>query len=217
MKLKHIVRYLTSLIDENNALILEFERSKKIWMIINFLLRYPALVFVGIVGFISSLQIKNPSPGGDIAVLVFTAFIGFLNVSHSFLKPDVAVEISNSTIDGIRGLINELRITIDELSAECLENPKEELSREFINRYLLIITKFNLNKSNIMKNKPNSFFVRSNKIPTAIPDQPAKILRKESAFDFERTATAEDYTPREVGNNVTFRNSDEVIIIEEDV
>lgn len=201
MKLKNAIHYLSSLIEANSALVIEIERSKKIWMLINFILRYPALVCIGIVGLLSSISIEKPIRPINIAILVFTGITGILNAAHSLLKPDVIVEISDSVCDSINGLNDEMRITIDELSAEYYQFRNDELSQEMMTRYLLIVVKFKLNKSNIMKNKPNTFFIRNKKIPEVLmDDKPGELSRKRSAFDFRSTSEdmTADPTPRDV-------------------
>ena len=71
MRLSTTVNYLNQLIADNDSLIVEISRSKRIWYFLNFLLRYPALVMIAIIGILSSATITQPHEYIQIIILVY--------------------------------------------------------------------------------------------------------------------------------------------------
>ena len=180
MRLSTTVNYLNQLITDNDSLIIEISRSKRIWYFLNFLLRYPALVMIAIIGILSSATLTQPHEYIQIIILILSIIVSILNTTHAFLQPDSQIKASENVCGLLEGLNSDLRMGSNELTvdvSECLRlgDENRRLEEDDIRRYQLIVTKFELNRSHIMKSMPSRLFVRStgNK----------NLARKNGAFD----------------------------------
>lgn len=192
MKIKQIITYLNILIGENELLGSEIDRSKRYWYTINFVLKYPALILIGLTGTLASIAITQYHEAIQVTILVLSGLTMVLNITHSFMNPQVQIESSKHMCELLDGLNCQLRMSCNELiSEDIVDGRGGELDPEDVNRYLLIITKFELNRSYIMKQMPSKLFMRARKaqIELNLPGLTDEIIcklrdRRQSAFDF---------------------------------
>ena len=181
MKLSSTINYLNELIDSNDVLVAGLINSRRIWYFLNFILRYPSLLMVAGIGILSSITVKDMDSSLSIAILVLTSIVAVLNTTHMFLQPDVQIEGSTNTIHMLESLNSELRMSCNELAIKS-DNQRHEIDMEDRHKYLLIVTKFELSKSNIMKSMPSRLFMRQGVTRT----------RKKSAFDVTPETTSDE-------------------------
>ena len=169
MKLKDTISYLNLLITDNDVLASEIAHSRKFWYFLNTILRYPSLILVAIIGLLASLSLRSPSFEIQTTILVLTTLVGILNVTYTLTNPDVQIAVSKHMMQSLAGLNTDLKLYIDELAAvaNLEDESRSELRNSTMLKYLLIVVKYELTKSNILRSMPSTLFMRSRKTTIA--------------------------------------------------